>query len=87
MEFDTPQVIGSIRYFPRVEDNRLIDGHRYEIFYWTGDDWQVILDRYPVNGKIVADLPEKGIYYIRDAKDNKESYRYFIIDNSRQKWL
>ncbi|WP_135043936.1 transglutaminase-like domain-containing protein [Barnesiella sp. WM24] len=87
LKFDVPQVIGSIRYFPRIEDNRLVNDHRYEVFYWTGDDWQVILNQKPVNGKIVADLPEKGIYYIRDAKNNKESYQYFIIDNSRQKWL
>lgn len=87
LELDKPHHVGTIRYFPRIEDNRLIDNHKYEIFYWTGNDWQVISKEMPINGKIEVILPERGVYYIRDANDNKESYRYFIVSDGHQKWL
>lgn len=87
LDLGTPQSICEIRYFPRIEDCRIVEGRMYELYYWTGEDWKVFERKRAVKNLLEYQLPDKGLFYLRDAENDVESCRFFIIENGKQVWL
>ena len=87
MDLGTPQSICEIRYFPRIEDCRIVKGRTYELYHWTGEDWKVFERKKAVEDFLEYQVPDKGLFYLRDAENDVESSRFFMIVNGKQVWL
>lgn len=87
MDLGKQQSICEIRYFPRIEDCRIVDGRTYELYYWTGQDWKVFERRKAMKASLNYQVPDKGLFYLRDAEIDVESCKYFIVQDGRQRWL
>ena len=87
LDLGKPQSICEIRYFPRIEDCRIVDGRTYELYYWTGEDWKVLERGKAMKASLNYQMPNKGLFYLRDAEADVESCKYFMVQNGMQMWL
>ena len=78
-------VLDSIVFFPWNDDNFVLPGHTYELFYYDGgwvslgkqdsEDWQLVYE----------DVPTHALLYLRDHTAGKEE-RPFTYEQGRQVW-
>ncbi|NDV60056.1 hypothetical protein [Bacteroides sp. 519] len=87
LDLGTPQVLSEIHYLPRIEDNRITKGNVYELYYWNGDDWKVYEKKTATGNTILFQAPSNGIFYVRNAINDTESNKYFIVKDGKQMWL
>jgi len=87
LDLGRSQTISDIRYLPRVEDNRIVKGCTYELFYWNGQDWKVFEKKTATGCSLHYQVPSNGLFYIRNATTDTESNKFFIVRNGRQEWL
>lgn len=77
--------LDSIVFFPRNDDNFILPGHTYELFYYDGgwvslgkrvsEDWQLVYGNVPLN----------ALLYLRDHTAGKEE-RPFTYEQGKQVW-
>lgn len=87
LDFGEVKNICEIRYFPRIIDGRIAEGRMYELYYWTGEDWKVLERKKAMGNLLEYKLPDKGLFYLRDAENDVESGNFFVIEDGRQIWI
>ena len=87
LDLGTPQVITEIHYLPRIEDNRIIHNNRYALYYWNGDDWQVLEKKNAERNLLRFQVPLNAVFYLRDMRNDTESNNYFMVKDGKQVWI
>lgn len=87
LDLGSPQSICEIRYFPRIEDCRIVEGRTYELYYRTREDWKVLERKKAVKASLDYLVPDNGLFYLRDAETDVESCRFFMVKDGKQVWL
>ncbi|EIY31358.1 hypothetical protein HMPREF1062_02544 [Bacteroides cellulosilyticus CL02T12C19] len=87
LDLGTPQVLAEIHYLPRIEDNRIIHGNRYELYYWNGDDWKVLEKKTAEMNRVHFQVPSNAVFYLRNATNDTESNKYFMVKDGKQVWI
>ena len=83
----TPQVVTGIHYLPRIEDNRISQDNRYELYYWDGDDWLVLEKKNAKQNLLRFQVPLNAVFYLRDMRNDTESNNYFMVKDGKQVWI
>lgn len=85
LKFDKPTQIGRIEFCPRNDDNGVIPGNLYELFYWDGE-WESLGQQRAEDYQIVYDnVPSGTIYWLRNLTRGQEE-RPFTYENNKQIW-
>lgn len=81
----TPQKITSITFFPRNDDNFVLPGHEYELFYYN-NNW-ISLGKYISNGYELTykSVPDNALLFLKDHTKGIEE-RPFTYKNGKQIW-
>ena len=87
LDLGSPQILTEIHYLPRIEDNRISHGSRYELYYWDGDDWKVLEKKNAEKNQIHFQVPSNAIFYLRNIINDTESNKYFMVKDGKQIWI
>lgn len=85
LDLGQPRRLTAVEYAPRTDDNGIVPGDTYELFYWD-DQWvsagKQVADRKQL---IYARVPSGTLYWLRNLTKGKEE-RIFTYENGRQIW-
>jgi hypothetical protein len=86
-DFGKPRRITRIRYCPRSDDNGIVPGELYELFYWDKTDWVSLGKQEGHSDYTLAytNVPEGALLNIRNHTRGREN-RPFTYENGRQVW-
>lgn len=85
LDLGRPSRLTAVEYAPRTDDNGIVPGDAYELFYWDGK-W-VSTGKQVADGKqlVYAGIPSGTLYWLRNLTRGKEE-RIFTYENGRQIW-
>jgi hypothetical protein len=87
MDFGKPRRITRIKYNPRSDDNGIVPGELYELFYWNKTGWSSLgkqegrVDR----TLVYANIPKNALLNLHNHTRGKEN-RPFTYENGKQIW-
>ena len=86
IDFGSPVAIEQIKYLPRNDDNNIIAGHLYELFYF-GKNGPCSLGQKVATGDVLTydSVPSKALYLLKDLTRGKEE-RIFTYEGGEQIW-
>lgn len=77
--------IGKVEFYPRSDDNRIVTGELYELFYWDGK-WISLGRQQAEDYKLVYhNIPKNALFMIHNHTQGKE-HRPFTYENGKQVW-
>lgn len=77
--------IEKIEFYPRSDDNKIVTGELYELFYWNGK-WISLGRQQAKDDKLVYhDIPKNVIFRIHNHTQGNE-HRPFTYENGKQVW-
>lgn len=85
--FDMAQAhqIEKVEFYPRSDDNRIVTGELYELFYWDGK-WISLGRQQAEDYKLVYhNIPKNALFMIHNHTRGKE-HRPFTYENGKQVW-
>jgi hypothetical protein len=84
MDFEKKERVTKIRYLPRNDDNNVVPGQLYELFYWGHDGW-VSLGQQTATGHELRynNAPVNALFVLRNLTKGKEE-RIFTYENGKQ---
>lgn len=81
LRLQEPQIVSSVKYIVKNEDNRLKDNHTYQLYEWNGTKWELsFMKPGDKEGLEVKNLKIGALYWLKDITNGKEELP-FIIDN------
>jgi hypothetical protein len=87
IDFGTPRRITRIRYCPRSDDNGIMSGELYELFYWDNGCW-ISLGKQEGRSDhtlVYTNVPKGALLNIHNHTRGKEN-RPFTYENGKQIW-
>ena len=86
LDLGTPQLIDSIRFLPRNDDNNIRIGDEYELMYWDKGKW-ISLGKQKAKDYVLhyMNVPENALYLLHDNTRGAEE-RIFTYENGKQVW-
>ena len=87
LDFGQKVAIDSIIYLPRNDDNNIIKGQDYELFYWNGQKGWHSLGRQIASNYILhyPNAPSNALFLLRNHTKGKEE-RIFNYKDNKQIW-
>jgi hypothetical protein len=86
MDFRRPVPVTKIRYLPRNDDNVIVPGQLYELFYWNRGDWVSLGRQTAVEYTLYYNnAPLNALFLLRNLTKGKEE-RIFTYENGQQIW-
>lgn len=77
--------IEKVEFYPRSDDNRIVTGELYELFYWDGK-WISLGRQQAEDYKLVYhNIPKNALFMIHNHTQGKE-HRPFTYENGKQVW-
>ena len=84
-EIKRPCKIEKVEFYPRNDDNRIVTGELYELFYWD-KKWISLGQQYGKENKLTFhDIPQNALFRIHNHTRGKE-HRPFTYENGKQVW-
>ena len=84
-EIKRPCKIEKVEFYPRNDDNRIVTGELYELFYWD-KKWISLGQQYGKENKLTFhDIPQNALFRIHNHTQGKE-HRPFTYENGKQVW-
>lgn len=84
-DFGKPCKIEKVEFYPRSDDNRIITGELYELFYWD-KKWISLGQQYGKENKLTFhDIPQNALFRIHNHTRGKE-HRPFTYEDGKQVW-
>lgn len=84
-DFGQPCTIEKVEFYPRSDDNRIVKGDTYELFYWDAE-WKSIGKQSADDNKLMYhNIPQKALFRIHNHTKGKE-HRPFTYENGKQIW-
>ena len=85
LDLGSPQPIAQVAFYPRNDDNKIVSGELYELFYWDGE-WISCGKQYARDNKLVYNgIPENALFRIHNHTRGKE-HRPFTYEGGKQIW-
>lgn len=85
-DFGKPVHLSRIKYYPRSDDNRVVSGELYELFYWERNGWISLGKQTAKDNQLVySHVPENVLFYLHNHTRGKE-HRPFTYENDKQVW-
>jgi hypothetical protein len=87
LDFGTPRRITRIKYSPRSDDNGIVPGELYELFYWDKRSW-VSLGRQTGRNDytlVYMNVPANTLLDLHNHTRGKENHP-FTCENGKQVW-
>ena len=86
MNFEKKVTVTKIRYLPRNDDNIIVPGQLYELFYWENDGWVSLGQQTATEYVLYYDnAPFNALFLLRNLTKGKEE-RIFTYENDQQVW-
>jgi hypothetical protein len=86
MDFGREIPITKIRYLPRNDDNNVVPGQLYELFYWEHGHWKSLGQQIATDQALYYDnAPVNALFLLRNLTKGKEE-RVFTYENEKQIW-
>ena len=86
MDFTKKTALTKIRYLPRNDDNNVVPGQVYELFYFEGQDWRSLGRKVAVEDVLYYDnAPLNALFLLRNLSKGIEE-RIFTYENDEQVW-
>ena len=84
-DFGEPRKIEKVEFYPRSDDNRIVTGELYELFYWD-KKWISLGQQYAKEYKLTYhDIRKNALFRIHNHTRGKE-HRPFTYENGKQVW-
>lgn len=84
-DFGEPRAIGKVEFYPRSDDNRIVSGELYELFYWDGEWISLGKQVAQANQLVYHNIPQNALFRIHNHTRGKE-HRPFTYENGKQVW-
>lgn len=84
-DFGKPYKIEKVEFYPRSDDNRIVTGELYELFYWD-KQWISLGRQYgKENSLAFHSIPQNALFRIHNHTRGKE-HRPFTYEDGKQVW-
>lgn len=84
-DFGKPCQIEKVEFYPRSDDNRIVTGELYELFYWD-KKWISLGQQYAKENKLTYhNIQKNALFRIHNHTRGKE-HRPFTYENGKQVW-
>jgi hypothetical protein len=83
-DFEKARHISEIKFSSRTDDNEIMKGEEYELFYWN-DKWISLGRRIASEYYLDYEVPQKALFLLRNHTKGVEE-RIFTIENGKQIW-
>lgn len=84
-DFGEPRTIEKVEFYPRSDDNRIVKGEMYELFYWDAE-WKSIGKQCASENRLVFNnIPQNALFRIHNHTRGKE-HRPFTYEKGKQIW-
>ncbi len=84
-EIKDPRKIRKVEFYPRSDDNRIVTGELYELFYWD-KKWISLGQQYSKDNKLTFhNIPQNALFRIHNHTRGKE-HRPFTYEEGKQVW-
>lgn len=85
IDFGSPQAIEKVVYYPRSDDNGVVNGELYELYYWD-KEWISLGQQYGKENRLVyPQVPDRALFRLHNHTRGKE-HRPFTYDAGKQVW-
>lgn len=85
LKFPTPKIIGSIEFQARNDENHIIEGEEYELFYWD-NKWKSLGIQIAKDTIVHYNTPVNSLLWLKNNTRGDEEFVFFIDKNKRQFW-
>lgn len=86
LDLEQPCRLDKLVYYPRNDDNFIVIGEVYELFYCDKGDWHSLGIMTAESGELVNEnVPGNALYLLKNRTKGKEE-RIFTYENDRQVW-
>lgn len=81
-----PHQLESMLYVPRNDDNYIVPGEQYELFYHNGaEGWKSLGSQIAVTDSLLyKNIPDNSILWLRNLSKGKEEQQFIIGENGEQ---
>ena len=86
LDFGEPVEINKISFLPRNDDNFIVEGENYELYYWN-NKWISLGKQIGKDTQYLeySNVPDKALLLLRNHTKGKEE-RIFTYENNKQVW-
>lgn len=86
LKLKTPKQVTKLRFIPRNDGNCIEVGNKYELVYWTDDDWKVLATITAKENVLkLQNIPSNGLYVLKNLTKGHEE-RIFTYEDGKQVW-
>ena len=86
MDFGFKTTVSKIRYLPRNDDNNIVPGQSYELFFFARQGWSSLGRRVADSDILYYDnVPKNALFLLRNLTTGVEE-RIFTYENGKQVW-
>lgn len=85
LDLQTPKKISSVVFFPKNDDNDIVEGELYELFYYD-KEWRSVGSCIAQTDSLMFSVPHNSLLWLRDLSKGKEE-RIFLYREERQIWF
>lgn len=86
IDFGKPIQLSRVRYYPRSDDNRVVSGELYELYYWGDRGWISLGKQVGKNNQLIySKVPENVLLRLHNHTRGKE-HRPFTYEDNKQLW-
>jgi hypothetical protein len=87
LDFGESKTVCRIRYYPRMNENRISGGIEYELFFMTGDGWTSLGKPAVSNGSSIQfRAPAQGLFYVKNSTLKWNGAAILSVKGRKQYW-
>lgn len=86
LKFNKPKQIKFLEFQARNDDNHIVIGNEYELFYWN-KLWKSLGKKTAKDTVLEYDTPKNSLLWLRNLTKGTEEHVFAIDENKKQKWL
>ncbi|CAD0005509.1 hypothetical protein [Flavobacterium chungangense] len=86
LHFLKPQLIGSIAFQVRNDNNHINTGEKYELFYWQ-KGWKTLGKQTAKDTTLYYNTPKNSLLWLKNYSTGKEEHIFYIDKKHKQRWL
>ncbi len=84
LAFKEPVDITALELSPRTDDNDVIPGETYELYYWD-KDWVSLGQKEAISDSLQFTVPQNALLLLKNTRKGRE-HRLFIVKDGKQVW-
>jgi hypothetical protein len=85
LDFNERKQIRKIRYFPRMDNIYIYEGHEYELFYYTKNGWTSFGKQTATGNTLQYNIPSQALMYLYNVTIKKTG-KIFFFESGKIHW-